>query len=50
MKVVGKPTITGRGSKFVSVKHFKEDNWSQDESVYLKQMKMPNVKTNKLEY
>lgn len=50
MSVIGKPTITGRGQKFVSVKHFKEDNWSDDESVYVKQMKMPNVHTNKIQY
>lgn len=48
MGVIGKPTITGRGQKFVSVKHFKEDNWSDDESIYAKQMKMPNVNTNKI--
>lgn len=48
MSIIGKPTITGRGQKFVSVKHFKEDNWSEDESIYNKQMKMPNVHSNKI--
>ena len=50
MNVIGKPAHTGRGQKFVSVKHFKEDNWSDDESVYRKQMKMPNVQNNKIDY
>ena len=50
MGVIGKPTLTGRGQKFVSVKHFKEDKWSDDESVYVKQMKMPNVNSNKIQY
>lgn len=50
MNVIGKPAHTGRGQKFVSVKHFKEDRWSDDESVYLKQMKMPNVHNNKVDY
>lgn len=34
MKVSGKPALTGRGQKFGAVKHFKEDKWSDDESVY----------------
>ena len=49
MKVAGNATLTGRGSKFLQ-KQFKEDNWSDDESVYNKQMKMPNVNANKIDY
>lgn len=51
MKVTGHNTLTGRGKKFSKAKNFKEDNWLADDSIYLKQMKMPNVQTNnKLEY
>lgn len=49
MKVVGDATLTGRGSRFFK-KTYKEDNWSGDESVFNKQMKMPNVHATKQEY
>jgi hypothetical protein len=32
MKVAGEKTLTGRGSKFF-LKTYKEDQWSDDESV-----------------
>jgi hypothetical protein len=47
---MGKPAHTGRGKKFAASKHFKEDNWLVDDSIYLKQMRMPNVNTNKYDY
>lgn len=47
--MAGAPTLTGRASKFFR-KSYKEDNWSGDESVFNKQMKMPNVNNNKIEY
>lgn len=47
---MGMPANTGRGKKFAAVKHFKEDNWSADESIYAKQMKMPNVNAGKIDY
>jgi hypothetical protein len=50
LKTIGQNTHTGRGKKFSVAKHFKEDNWLADESIYLKQMKMPNFNTNKIEY
>lgn len=49
MKAVGEATLTGRGSRFLK-KSYKEDNWSGDESVFNKQMKMPNVNANKADY
>lgn len=49
MKTAGNATNAGRGAKFLQ-KKFKEDNWSDDESVYNKQMKMPNVNANKIDY
>lgn len=49
MKVVGEATLTGRGSRFFK-KSYKEDNWSGDESVFNRQMKMPNVNANKADY
>ncbi len=50
LKVIGQNTFTGRGKKFSVAKHFKEDNWLADDSIYLKQMKMPNYNANKQEY
>ena len=32
------------------MKNYKEDNWSDDESVFNRQMKMPNIKATKVEY
>jgi len=49
MKIAGDPAHTGRGSRFFR-KNYKEDKWSGDESVFDKQMKMPNVNANKLDY
>lgn len=49
MKVAGEPTLTGRASRFFR-KNFKEDHWSGDESVFNKQMKMPNVNLKKHDY
>jgi hypothetical protein len=49
MKVAGENTLTGRASRFFR-KTFKEDNWSGDESLFNKQMKMPNVHVNRIEY
>jgi hypothetical protein len=41
MKFGGEATLTGRGRQFFK-KTYKEDNWSGDESVFNKAMKMPN--------
>lgn len=49
MQVAGENTLTGRGKGFFR-KTFQEDNWSGDESVFNKQMKMPNVNLNKVDY
>jgi hypothetical protein len=36
LRVMNMQAHTGRGKKFAAVKHFKEDNWSADESIYAK--------------
>lgn len=50
MRTGGENALAGRGSRFFKKKTFKEDNWSGDESVFNRQMKMPNVNTTKQEY
>ena len=49
MKVGGEATLTGRGKKFFK-KTFREDNWSGDESVFNRQIKMPNIDVDKEDY
>ncbi len=49
MALAGYNMETGRGRNFQK-KSFAEDKWSSDESIYDKQMKMPNVKANNYEY
>ena len=49
MALAGYSMLSGR-AKYFEKKTFLEDRWSSDESIYDKQLKMPNVKANKFQY